>query len=329
MKINLSIAAPVRPPRFRRASLAIALSALGALATLAGCSSSDPTGTTAGGTIADSAGATGANAGSATLVVGSQAYYSNEIVAEIYSEALEAGGYKVDRQFQIGQREVYLPEITEGKIDVFPEYIGSLLQAVNKSAPDGKTDAVYENLKKALPAGLTALTPSAASDQNSWTVTKAFADKYKLTDLASLKNVTEPITVGGNSELETRPYGPKALADKYAIKTKGFKAVEDSGGPLTVKALTSGAIQLANIYTADPNISTNNLVALDDPDGLFLPDNIAPIVSSKVDDSAKRILNRVSGALTQADFVKLNAESINDKKSSKDIAAKWLAAHPA
>lgn len=265
----------------------------------------------------------------ATLVVGSQAYYSNEIVAEIYAEALEAGGYKVDRQFQIGQREVYLPEITGGKIDVFPEYIGSLLQAVNKSAPDAKTDAVYENLKKSLPAGLTALTPTAASDQNSWTVTKAFADKYKLTDLASLKNVTEPITVGGNSELETRPYGPKALADRYAIKTKGFKAVEDSGGPLTVKALTSGAIQLANIYTADPNISTNNLVALDDPDGLFLPDNIAPIVSSKVDDAAKRILNRVSGALTQADFVKLNAESINDKKSSKDIASKWLAAHPA
>jgi osmoprotectant transport system substrate-binding protein len=339
--------------RGRRRSLPLAL-ALGAIVVLTGCGSSDPTGATNADTVtagadtvaagadtaaagantvaagADSAAPDTATTGKATkLVVGSQAYYSNEIVAEIYSQALEAGGYKIDRQFQIGQREVYLPEITSGKIDVFPEYIGSLAQALDKTVAGGKTDEVYNSLTKVLPKGLTALKPSAASDQNSWTVTKAFADKYKLTDVASLKNVTEPITVGGNSELETRPYGPKALADKYGIETKGFKAVEDSGGPLTVKALTSGAIQLANIYTADPNIATNNLVALADPDGLFLPDNIAPIVSSTFDDTAKAILEKVSAALTQEDFVKLNAESVNDKKSSKDIASEWLKSHPA
>ena len=103
-----------------------------------------------------------------------------------------------------------------------------------------------------------------------------FANKYQLTYLASLKNVTESLTVGGNSELETRPYGPTALTEKYGAKIKGFKAVEDSGGPLIVNARDSGAIQLANIYTASPNTSTGNLVSLTDPDGLFLPDNIAP-----------------------------------------------------
>ena len=87
--------------------------------------------------------------------------------------------------------------------------------------------------------------------------------------------MTEPITVGGNSELETRPYGPTALKDKYGVTIAGFKAVEDSGGPLTVKALVDNEIQLANIYTADPNIKSNDLVALADPDGLFFPDNVA------------------------------------------------------
>ena len=175
-----------------------------------------------------------------------------------------------------------------------------------------------------MPTGLKVLKPSAASDQNSWTVTKAFADKYKLTSIASLKNVKEPITVGGNSELETRPYGPTALKEKYGITTKGFKAVEDSGGPLTVKALVDGSIQLANIDTADPNIKSNNLVALRDPDGLFFPDNIAPIVSAKVDQKAQDILDKVDTALTQEEFVGLNSESINDKKSSKTIATAWL-----
>jgi osmoprotectant transport system substrate-binding protein len=286
---------------------------VGAALALSGCASSNPLSTTSSN-----------SASGATLVVGSQAYYSNEIIAELYSQALENGGFKVDRQYQIGQREVYLPELKAGKIDVFPEYIGSLDQALNKTAAGGKEAAVYADLKSVLPSGLSVLTPAAASDQNSWTVTKAFAAKYHLTDVASLKNVTEPITVGGNSELETRPYGPTALKSKYGITIAGFKAVEDSGGPLTVKALVDGEIQLANIYTADPNIKSNNLVALSDPDGLFFPDNVAPIVSKKVDATAIKILNAVSAKLSANDLVSLNSESVNGKKSSKVIAAAWL-----
>jgi osmoprotectant transport system substrate-binding protein len=263
-----------------------------------------------------------------TLVVGSQAYYSNEIIAEIYAQALESNGFKVDREFQIGQREVYLPELRSGKIDVFPEYIGSLLQAFDPEAAAGATQEVYAQLQQAIPSGLTVLTPSAASDQNSWTVTRKFAELYGLTDLASLKNVTVPITVGGNSELETRPYGPAALEDRYGIAVAGFTAVEDSGGPLTVKALVDGDIQLANIYTADPTIKSNDLVALSDPDGLFFPDNVAPVVSDRVTAEARAVLEAVSSALTQADFVALNAQSVIDKESAAGIAGKWLATNP-
>ena len=286
--------------------------AVGAVIALAGCASSDPLGS---GSSASSA--------SSTLVVGSQDYYSNEIIAEIYAQALEANGFTVERNFRIGQREVYLPDLEAGGIDVFPEYTGSLLQALDKTK-SGTSDEVYTQLKAALPTGLRVLNKAGASDQNSWTVTKAFAEKYNLTDIASLKNVTEPITVGGNSELETRPYGPTALKDKYGIDIAGFTPIEDSAGPLTVKALTDNSIQLANIYTADPNVKTNNLVALADPDGLFLPDNVVPVVSAKVDDKAAAVLDKVSAALSDADLVSLNAQSTNDQKAATVIATDWL-----
>lgn len=291
----------------------IGATVVGAAVALAGCASGDPL-----------AGGDSGSGDKATLVVGSQDYYSNEIIAEIYSQALEAKGFTVDRNFRIGQREVYLPDIESGKIDVFPEYTGSLLQALDKKAAGGTAEETYTQLQAALPDNLRVLDQSKASDQNSWTVTKEFAKKYDLTDIASLKNVTVPITVGGNSELETRPYGPAALKEKYGITIAGFTPVEDSGGPLTVKALVDGNIQLANIYTADPNIRSNNLVALSDPDGLFLPDNVVPVVSKKVDKKAAAVLNTVSAALSEDDLVGLNAESVNDKKSAEDIATAWL-----
>jgi osmoprotectant transport system substrate-binding protein len=287
---------------------------VGAALALSGCASSDPL-------------SAGGSEDSESLIVGSQAYYSNEIIAEIYSQALENGGFTVDRQFQIGQREVYLPDIEAGEIDVFPEYTGSLLTALVDGDPSGTSEEIYTQLEEALPDGLRVLDQAEASDQDSWTVTQAFAEKYNLTDIASLTNVTEPINVGGNSELQTRPYGPDALQEKYGITTAGFTAVQDSGGPLTVKALVDNQIQLANIYTADPNIKTNNLVALEDPDGLFLPANVVPVVSEKVDEDAADILNTVSAALTLDDLVSLNAESVNDKRSSADIATDWLTAN--
>ena len=168
-----------------------------------------------------------------------------------------------------------------------------------------------------------ALDAADASDQNSYTVTQAFADQWNLTDIASLKNVTDPIVLGGNSELQTRPYGPDALQSKYGITTT-FQAIEDSGGSTTVDALASNQIQMANIYTADPNIESNDLLPLADPDGLFVADNVVPIVSDKVDDDAAEIINGVSAKLTADDLVALNSESVNEQKSAAAIATEWL-----
>ncbi|PPF12910.1 glycine/betaine ABC transporter [Rathayibacter sp. AY1G1] len=297
---------------FTKGRVALSALAVGAVVALAGCSSSDP--------LDEGSGAT---AGSETIVVGSQDYYSNEILAEIYAQALENDGFTVDRQLRIGQREIYLPEIESGSIDVFPEYDGSLLQALEPDATATTADDVYSALGDALPDGLRALDAAEASDQNSYTVTQAFADKWDLTDIASLKNVTDPIVVGGNSELQTRPYGPDTLQSKYGITTT-FQAIEDSGGSTTVDALTSDQIQLANVYTADPNIQKNDLVALEDPDGLFVADNVVPIVSSKITDDAAEVLNAVSAKLTADDLVALNSESVNEQKSASAIAGEWL-----
>lgn len=308
---QVSTAGPAsRAGRGRRALVGVL--AVGAVLALAGCASGDPL-------AADSE----ASAGDA-LVVSSQDYYSNEIIAEIYAQALEEGGFEVERDFKIGQREVYLPDIEAGGIDVFPEYTGSLLQALNPDAAGGSPEEVYTELKAVLPEGLQLLDAAEASDQNSWTVSAEFAETYGLTDIASLATVTEPIQVGGNSELEARPYGPKTLTEMYGIAIAGFTPVEDGGGPLTVKALQDGDIQITNIYTASPAFADGNLVALDDPDNLFFPDNIVPVVSDRVDADAAEILNTVSAALTEGTLAELNAQSVNDQESAEAIATAWL-----
>ena len=260
--------------------------------------------------------------GQTTLVVGSQDYYSNEIIAEAYAQALEGAGFAVDRQMRIGQREVYMPELEAGSIDVFPEYTGNLLQYLDSDATARSTDEVYSALQTALPSGLRALEQAPATDQDSYVVTTDFAAAHSLTSIGDLANAGT-LTLGGNSELRTRPYGPTGLSDLYGV-TVNFTPIEDSGGPLTVKALKDGDIQLANIYSSDPVLADGTLTVLADPQGLFLASHVVPLASARVDDAAAAVINRVSAALEPADLVEMNRASTQEQRSASQIAREWL-----
>ena len=267
--------------------------------------------------------ATSDASGDETIVIGSQDHYSNELILETHAQAVENAGYDVDRQSRIGQREAYLPEIEAGEIDLFPEYSGPVLQYWEPDTEARLPDDVFAALEEAAPEGLNVLDQSPATDQDSYVITQEFADEWGIENVEDLSKVTDPMTLGANSEAESRPNGPKGLEETYGIEV-GFAPIEDSGGPLTVKALKDGDVQLAIIYTADPSIESNNLVSLEDTKGLFLSSNVVPLASDKVDDKAAEVINEVSAAMSPEDLVSLNNRSVTEQLPAADIAKDWL-----
>jgi osmoprotectant transport system substrate-binding protein len=287
--------------------LALGAVVVGAALALSGCASGDPL----------DSGST--DAPSDTIVVGSQAYYSNEIIAEIYAQALENAGFTVERQFQIGQRDAYLPSLESGEVDLFPEYTGNLLQYYSPDTTATTSEDVYAELQDALPEGLVVLDQSSATDQDSYNVTAAFAEENGLESLADLAGVSVPLTLGGAPELEERPYGPAGLKEKYGV-TVAFTATGDT----TVEDLLAGTVNIANVYSADPRIQTDNLVTLADPEGLFLASNVVPLANADIADEIADVINAVSAKLTPEGLVALNVQSTVDQRSSAEIATQWL-----
>lgn len=298
-----------------RRSVLSAAGLLGLGGALAACGSgSDPFDSTKGSAAPDGA-----------IVVGSQQYYSNEIIAEIYAQALEGAGFTVERQFRIGQREVYLPEMVSGAIDVLPEYGGNLLQYYAEGASATDAASVHAELLKALPEGLTVLDPAEATDQDSYTVTRQSATTHNLASIADLSALGRTVTIAANSEFTTRPYGPDGLKAVYGVAGE-VVPVEDSGGPLTVSALTGGDVDVADIYTANPAIEANDLVVLEDPESLILPQQVTPLVSTTLEATAAEALNRVSALLTSTELRALNARSTVEQLEAAVIATDWLTA---
>jgi osmoprotectant transport system substrate-binding protein len=295
----------------RKSRIALAgAAAIAASLVLAGCSNSNPL---------EEPTDEGAGSGGDTIVVGSQAYYSNEIVAEIYAQALEAEGFTVDRKFNIGQRDAYIPELESGAVDLFPEYTGNLLEFYDPEATATSPDDVYAALQEALPEELTALDYAEASDQDTYTVTKEFAEANGLTTIADLAKVTTPVTLGGAPELEQRPYGPAGAKEVYGVDL-AFSAT----GETTLESLLAGEIQVADIYTAAPAFQTEEIVALEDPENLILASNVVPIASTDVADEIADVINAVSAELGADDLVALGVQSTEDQMSPEDIASQWL-----
>lgn len=288
--------------------LALGAVVVGAALALSGCASGDPLDP-----------GTEAPSGGDTIVVGSQAYYSNEIIAEIYAQALENAGFTVERQFQIGQRDAYLPSLESGEVDLFPEYTGNLLQFYSPDTTATTSEDVYAELQDALPEGLVVLDQSSATDQDSYNVTAEFAEANSLSSLADLAGLSVPLTLGGPAELEERPYGPAGLLEKYGV-TVGFTATGDT----TVQDLLAGTVNIANVYSADPRIQTEDLVTLEDPEGLFLASNVVPLANADVADEIADVINAVSAKLTPEGLVALNVQSTVDQLSSAEIATQWL-----
>jgi len=259
------------------------------------------------------------NSGSEKIVVGSQAYYSNEIVAEIYAQALENSGLEVERKFNIGQRDAYMPQLENGSINVFPEYTGNLLQFFKEDTKSRSSADVYKELEGQLPDSLAVLDEAEASDQDSYTVTRKFADDNNLKSIEDLAKVKDELTLGGPPELAERPYGPKGLESTYGVKTD-FSATGDT----TVEDLVAGTVNVANVFTADPRIKTEDLVVLEDPKSLFLASNVVPVVTADQSEELGKVLDPVSKKLTAEELIDLNVQSTVDKKSAADIAKSWL-----
>jgi osmoprotectant transport system substrate-binding protein len=268
------------------------------------------------------------------VVVGSAPFSESVIVASMYAGALENEGYRVSLRKGLGQREIYLPALQQGGanngIDLVPEYVGTLLEFVNKNAGEASGD-VQESVKKLRGhlegMGLAALEPSPAADQNAFAVTKATADRLRLRRLSDLTPVAANMTLGAGPECPTRPFCQPGLERTYGLRFKTFRPL-DSGGPRTIEALKAGDIDVGLVFTSSAAVADPGLVVLEDDKRLQTADNLVPVIRADVlDDNIREILDKVSAAMTTADLIQLNKRADVDKQDPEVLAAEWLQQH--
>ena len=201
----------------------------------------------------------GVSGGSGKIVVGAANFSENQTLANIYAEVLKAAGFDTSVK-TVGNRELYLPALEKGDLQVVPEYAGTVTEFINKDQNGADAKPIASGDLAATVTGLTALgdkaglkfgKPAEAADQNAFAVTTAFADKYGVKTLSDLAaKCSSGLTLGGPPECPTRPFCQAGLESTYSLKFDGFTAL-DAGGPLSKTALKQGKVAVSLVFSSD------------------------------------------------------------------------------
>jgi osmoprotectant transport system substrate-binding protein len=267
-----------------------------------------------------------------TITVGSFEFAESELLAEIYSQAMEAKGFHVRRAFGLGPREFVAPAFEAGLVEFIPEYAGTALQfaTLGRSRADAQIATTHDALTQELAShDVTVLASAPAQDANAFVVDRELAATYDLHRISDLSTFASGLTIGGPPECERRPLCLAGLEHTYGLTFKEFVPL-DAAGPLTHAALADGVVDVALLFTTDPALAGSDLVALDDDRGLQPAENVTPLVRTGVSDRAgpalARAVDAVSEQLTTDALRTLNAQQGDTPGKRAAIAAHWLEA---
>jgi osmoprotectant transport system substrate-binding protein len=285
---------------------------------LAACKSGGG-GTTSGG------GGTASPKGSITIGV-SGAFAENQLVAEMYAQVLEKAGYTVKRQLDLGDRPISDPALFAGQIDLKPEYLAFELPKLDPNADTkGTAEQVFPRVQKAAQAkNLVALQFSPANSTNVFVVTPETAQKDSLTTMSSLAPVASKLVLGAPPDCSKNFACQEGLKEVYGITFKEIKSL-DLGGPQTVAAIQSGAVDVGELFSLDPTITEKGWKVLQDDKSLQPAGNFFPLVrKDKVTSDLTNLLNSVTTKLTTDGMLSLVGKVQVDKEDVKAVATQFL-----
>jgi osmoprotectant transport system substrate-binding protein len=266
-----------------------------------------------------------------SLTIGSKNFPEQEILGEIYTQALQAAGYNAKSDLSLGSETVALKTLKAGKISGYPEYASTALTAFfglePEEVPSGATAAWEKSNEEFEKEGLTAFKPTPFASANAVGLLKSTAEKYHLKTISDLEGVSEKLSLYGSPECEERIDCLAGLEKYYGLKFKEFKPVDIE---LRYTVLEKGQADLSILFTTDPELAAEKekFVILEDDKHVFPAGNVIFVTSKNVAEEAgpdyQNTIENVQRGLTLKVMQELDARVELERQSPKEAAAAYL-----
>jgi osmoprotectant transport system substrate-binding protein len=263
------------------------------------------------------------------LTIGSKNFTEQRVLGEIYAQGLQAAGYTVKKDLNLGDEHRALAALKTGEISAYPEYTGTALLSFFGRKPGElpkDPQAAYEEAKREFAAeGLTAFPPTPFTSSNEVAVTADTAERLHLKNISDLAGKAPKLTLYGSPECRERLDCLLGLEQVYGLHFKKFVAVPI---PQRHGVLSSGRADVSIVFTTDPQIHREREVLLEDDRGMFPPYNSTLVMKDATAAAAgpelPKALRQIQEQLTDENMQELNARVDLDRKDPAEVAKEYL-----
>jgi glycine betaine/choline ABC-type transport system substrate-binding protein len=263
------------------------------------------------------------------LTVGSKNFTEEYILGNIYAQALQAAGYDVTTNLNLGSEVIAYKALQDGEISGYPEYTSTLLQSIfGKETVPADAQAAYAQAKQELESkGETAFPPTPFADANALGMLTSKADELGATKISDLEGKSQDLTLYGSPECRQRLDCLVGLQDTYGLQFASFNPV-DIGLRYTV--LDKGQADASIVFTSDAQLAANpdKYTLLQDDKGIFPSGNVIWITDQatvqKAGPDYAATIEKVQQGLTLPVMQELNARVDIDKEDPAAVATDYL-----
>lgn len=269
------------------------------------------------------------------VVLGSKDFAEQDLLGELYAQALRAKGYTIVPRPRVGSSEVIDEAFAANQIQMYPEYLGEIATGSTMAGlrtPPSDASTAYRTAQQFEQSRRQAQILAQAPYQNIDTiiVTPEFARQYNLRTVEDLKNVGpngQGVRIAAQPPFRTRFAGLTGMASQYGLTAlePGFVGV--AAGPPVYQALDGGQANAADAFSTDPQLLGNRYVRLEDPKNIFGSQYLAPVVKqatvAEQGPEFEQTANWVSGLLTVSAVQQMNQAAAGGQGPA-DVARTFL-----
>jgi osmoprotectant transport system permease protein len=261
-----------------------------------------------------------------SIVIGGKIFTESYVLGEMAAQTIEASSHvPVTRKLGMGSTGILFEGLKSGAIDLYPDYTGTLAEAILKRPELKSLDEIRQALSD---MGLTISGSLGFNDTYALAVKEEFAEKHGLRSIGDLIPIESEIRAAFSYEFMDRKDGYPGLIDSYHL---GFspQKINRMEHTLSFQAIEQNAVDLIDVYSTDAKIKKLNLRLLKD-DHNYFPVYQAVWVARKSfvekHPSEWQALLGLEGKISEQTMLDMNAQADIQKIPFGKIAAQFLGA---
>lgn len=266
-----------------------------------------------------------------TITVGSKNFTEQYVLGELYAQALEANGFTVERQLNLGSEQIADQALQDGQIDFYPEYTGTALVSLlgyegeNQATPEETYEEARTRYAERDPAA-TMLIPADFNNNYGIFVRRETADELGLANLEDLSRASDGLTFATFSEFQDREDGYPNMIENYPdFDFEDTVTVNDLG--LRYQGVENGEADVGVGFLTDGQLTSESLAVMQDELSIWPFYYPAPVVRDEVleeNPEMESTLNSISETLNVDNIRELNGRVDLQGEDPEEVARDFL-----